>query len=99
MEGMRGLRCFISASFTYSKISYQTPVYVCASAVLCGGHQWVNKVWIMGHKNEAPCVCVCVCVCTCVQLLSCVQLFAISWTVVHQAPLFMEFSRQECWRG
>ena len=21
------------------------------------------------------------------------------WTVVHQAPLFMEFSRQEYWNG
>ena len=23
----------------------------------------------------------------------------IDWTVVHQAPLFMGFSRQECWSG
>ena len=26
-----------------------------------------------------------------------VQLFATSWTVAHQAPLSMEFSRQEYW--
>ena len=32
-----------------------------------------------------------VCVC---QLLSCVRLFATPWTIAHQAPLFMEFSRQ-----
>ena len=32
-------------------------------------------------------------------LLSCVRLFAILWTVVCQAPLFMEFSRQEYWSG
>ena len=25
--------------------------------------------------------------------------FAIPWTVAHQAPLSMEFSRQECWSG
>ena len=31
-------------------------------------------------------------------MLSCVQLFATSWTVAHQASLFMEFSRQE-WSG
>ena len=43
------------------------------------------------------CVCVCVCVCMCVQLLSCVQLFATPWTAALQAPLFMEFSRQEYW--
>ena len=30
---------------------------------------------------------------------SCVQLFATPWTVVHQALLSMEFSRQEYWSG
>ena len=28
-----------------------------------------------------------------------VQLFATPWTVAHQAPLFMGFSRQEYWSG
>ena len=36
-------------------------------------------------------MCVCVCVCVCV--------FATPWTVTHQDPLSMEFSRQEYWRG
>ena len=31
--------------------------------------------------------------------LSCVQLFVIPWTVAHQAPLSMEFPRQEYWSG
>ena len=31
--------------------------------------------------------------------LSGVQLFATPWTVTHQAPLSMEFSRPECWSG
>ena len=31
--------------------------------------------------------------------LSHVQLFATQWTVAHQAPLSMEFSRQEYWSG
>ena len=35
----------------------------------------------------------------CAQLLSCVQLFATPWTVACQAPLSMEFSRQEYWSG
>ena len=30
---------------------------------------------------------------------SCVQLFAIPWTVAHQAPLSMGFSWQEYWSG
>ena len=42
------------------------------------------------------CVCVCVCVCVC-ELLSCVWLSAIPWTIALQAPLSMEFSRQEYW--
>ena len=41
--------------------------------------------------------CVCVCVCVCV--LSRVQLFVTPWIVACQAPLSVEFSRQECWSG
>ena len=33
----------------------------------------------------------------CAQLLSRVWLFATPWTVAHQAPLAMGFSRQEYW--
>ena len=39
------------------------------------------------------CVCVCVCVCA----LSHAQLFATLWTVAHQAPLSIGFTRQEYW--
>ncbi|CAI9157934.1 unnamed protein product [Rangifer tarandus platyrhynchus] len=35
----------------------------------------------------------------CVCVLNRVQLFVTPWTVAHQAPLFMEFSRQEYWSG
>ena len=34
-----------------------------------------------------------------VKSLSCVRLYATPWTVAHQAPLSMEFSRQEYWSG
>ena len=34
-----------------------------------------------------------------VQLLSHVQLFSTPWTVACQAPLSMEFSREEYWSG
>ena len=33
------------------------------------------------------------------KLLSCVQLFAIPWTIAYQAPPSMEFSWQEYWSG
>ena len=35
----------------------------------------------------------------CSQLLSRVQLFAAPWTLARQAPLSMEFFRQEYWSG
>ena len=35
----------------------------------------------------------------CVKSLSCVQIFVTPWTVVHQALLSMEFSRQKYWSG
>ena len=35
----------------------------------------------------------------CAQSLSRVQLFETPWTVAHQVPLSMEFSRQEYWSG
>ena len=33
------------------------------------------------------------------QLLSHVQFFVTTWTIAHQAPLFMGFSSQEYWSG
>ena len=35
--------------------------------------------------------------CVCAQLLSCVLPFVTPWTVGHQAPLSIGFSRQEYW--
>ena len=32
-------------------------------------------------------------------VFSCILLFATLWTVAHQAPVFMGFSRQEYWIG
>ena len=50
-------------------------------------------------NSEGTCLtytCVCVCMQSC---FSCVGLFATLWTVAHQAPLSMGFSRQEYWGG
>ena len=33
------------------------------------------------------------------QYVSCVGPFATPWTIAHQGPLSMEFSRQEYWSG
>ena len=37
--------------------------------------------------------------CVCVTHFSHVLLFMTTWTVACQAPLSVEFSRQECWSG
>ena len=39
------------------------------------------------------------CECMDAQLLKHIRFFAAPWTVAHQAPLSMEFSRQEYWSG
>ena len=46
-------------------------------------------------------VCVCVCACVCVRLVTLVvsDPLLTPWTVAHQVPLFMGFSRQEYWSG
>ena len=45
------------------------------------------------HRKMTQYMCVPVC------MLSCIWLFATPWTVAHQAPLSMEFPRQEYWSG
>ena len=46
------------------------------------------------------CVCVYVCVCVCVyKSCSVASDSTIPGTIAHQAPLSMEFSRQEYWSG
>ena len=37
--------------------------------------------------------------CVCAKLLHCVRLSVTPWTVAHQAPLSMGFSRQKYWSG
>ena len=61
-----------------------------------------SALWFLLHshtKVSNSSVCVCVCVRTHAQTLSCVRLFATPWTVVHQAFLAMDISRQEYWSG
>ena len=55
----------------------------------------VTWIW----KRCVGCECVCVCVCVCVCMLSCIQLFVTPCPLACQAPLCMEFSGQEYWRG
>ena len=54
-----------------------------------------TKLTSMEYYGLCGCVRVCGCVCVCVIAQSCLT----PWTVAHQAPLSMEFSRQEYWSG
>ena len=45
------------------------------------------------------CECVRVCVSVSVSCFSRIRFFVTPWTVAHQAPLSMGFSRQEYWSG
>ena len=73
----------------------------CSLAGFAGIHSWVLKKreLVQGNKKQSlqkyhnPKICIPA------HLPSCVQLFAAPWTVAHQAPLPMEFSRQEYWNG
>ena len=78
---MSGLSCSMQDFFFVScGVLYCAELwYVCSAVVVCGLSCY--KV----YRILVPCVYV----------LSCVQLFAILWTVAHQAPLAMEFSGQE----
>ena len=65
----------------------------------------METMWSRSDPPRVGCVCVCVSVCVCARvrvhahLLSPVQLFVTPWTVAHQAPLSMGFSRQEYGSG
>ena len=51
------------------------------------------------HANlELAMECVCVCACVCVLVTQSCLIVAL-WTVAHQVPLSMGFSRQEYWSG
>ena len=71
----------------YYAVSYIRKEYKKEWTYVSYMYNWITLLYV--------CVCVCVSVC----LLSHIQLFVTQWTVARQAPLSMEFSRQEYWSG
>ena len=76
------------------------------NTVLCARIAWViraNNPFLSKQIHLPRIVCVCVCVCVCESAHTCsvslVWLFSNPWTITHQAPLSMAFSKQEYWRG
>ena len=65
---------------------------------------WLNHLAWSTHNfvyyiHVHVCVYVYICLCVSVCTLSYSWLFVTPWTVAHQAPLSMGFSRQEYWSG
>ena len=58
------------------------------------GHQWTTREAPDVIENQLSFSVECY-----GQMLNHVQLFVIPWTIAHQAPLSMGFSRQEYWSG
>ena len=87
--------------------------YFIPKILLWGGHSYRGENWPRrpcsvarsGWHWDGPRLLVSVVTwhditcCVCAQPLSHVWLFATPWTVTHQAPLSMGFSRQEYWSG
>ena len=73
----------------------------CSLVGFAGVHSWVLKKreLVQGNNQQSPQKYRNPKICIPVQLPSRVRLFAAPWTVAHQAPLPMEFSRQEYWSG
>ena len=63
----------------------------------------VSSISLLNYSSVYVCVCVCVHMHVHLSghafVLSHVRLFVTPWTVAHQAPLSMEFPRQEYWSG
>ena len=70
-----------------------------------GKQEWMGlrmrqQHWSLNHHvHVCVHVCVSVCVHACAYSLSHTQLFGTPWTVAHQAPGSMGFSREEYWSG
>ena len=84
----------VPGNFSYSVLFKST-------GLICPWNGFFNPFMILLYhalfiwKMMASCVCVCVCV---LIVQSCLTLYHL-WTVDHQAPLSVRFSRQEYWSG
>ena len=76
-----------------TNIGQETPIFVKGSWEK-DGSVVVDSVM---SQNDDDDLCVCVCVCVCARARACAQSCLTPGTIPYQAPLSMEFSRQECW--
>ena len=75
-----------------------TPWTAAHQASLCLTNSW-SLLKFLSIKSVMPSNHLILYHTVCVKLLSLIRLFATPWTVGHQTPLSMRFSRQEYWSG
>ena len=100
--------CYASLFKTYTGVRREKGFEIFTFSLLCiviSQIKWQKKCPFYGGDQDISyikmqvCVCVCVCVCMHAKSFNHVPLFAPLWTVAHQSPLSMGFSRQEYWSG
>ena len=97
-----GLQSMGSQRVNYDKVTNTLTFTQSFSLFLNGSYSMYSCVWLLSFVLMSVIVIqvsvsvYCVCVLSC---LSHIQLFVTPWTVAHQAPLSMGFSRQEYWSG
>ena len=77
---------------------------LCILFLTCTGvsvthHKQVWRIYIHAKSSCQEVRSSCMRMCSVCQLFSCIWLFATPWTIDHQTPLSMGFSRQEYWSG
>ena len=92
-----------------SEISQKHTNTICFHLYMESKNNPTHHIHIYIYIYAYVCVHVCICVhiytyihiyvCMKVKLLSRIRLFVTPWTVAHQAPPSMGFSRQEYWSG
>ena len=87
--GLRDRVCRRALSFIFLFFIYFFLLFFCFNVSIvdlqCCIRIWYTTKWFSYTKH--------------VGALSCVQFFMTPWTVAHQAPLAMDFSRQGYWSG
>ena len=109
MEGERSMDSKVIMMNILCTIQEMFPSYVGVDLLLSNGKTrllyWTYDCWTQscsrtcGSASQTLVKIVCVCVCVCVRNFSRFRLCATPWTVAHQAPLSLGFSRQEYWMG
>ena len=88
VHGILQARILERVAISSSRRSFQPRDPSCVPYISCTGGQVLYHERHLGSLQFSS-----------VQWLSRVQLFATLWTVAHQAPLSMGFSKQEYWSG